>query len=73
MRHDHFWLELQELLGAGPDRVLGLMQVHGRGKASGVEIEPSIAAVFTLRNDKVVRLQTFMDPAEAREAVGLSE
>jgi ketosteroid isomerase-like protein len=68
---EFFWLELQDVLEANPDRVLGLMQVHGRGKTSGVEIDPCIAAVFRLRDGKVVGLETFMDPAEARKAVGL--
>lgn len=49
------------------------MQVHGRGKTSGVEIDPCIAAVFHLRSGKLVRFQTFMDPADALGAVGLSE
>jgi len=70
---EHFSLELQELLEAGQDRVLGLMKVHGRGRASGVEIDPSIAAVFHLRNGKLIPLETFMDPSEAIDAVGLSE
>lgn len=70
---EHFRLELHDVLEAGPDRVLGLMQVHGRGKTSGVEIDPGIAAVFHLRDGKLIRLQTFMDPAEALEAVELSE
>lgn len=70
---EHFSLELRDVREAGPDRVLGLMQVHGRGRASGVEIDPSIAAVFHLREGKLVELQTFMDPAEALEAVGLRE
>ncbi len=70
---EHFWLELQDVRETGSDRVLGLMQVHGRGKTSGVEIDPCIAAVFHLRSGKLVRLQTFMDPADAPGAVGLSE
>ena len=70
---EYFWLELEDVLDAGPDRVLGLMQVHGRGTTSGVEIDPKIAAVFHLRDGKLVGLQTYTDRAEAREAVGLSE
>ena len=69
---EYFWLELEDVRDAGGDRVLGLMQVHGRGKASGAEIDPTIAAVFQLRDAKVVGLQTFMDRAAAFEAVGLS-
>jgi len=70
---EYFWLELEDVLEAGPDRVLGLMQVRGRGKTSGVEIDPKIASVFHLRDGKLVSLETFTDPAVAREAVGLGE
>lgn len=67
-----FWLEVEDILDAGDDRVLGLMQVHGRGRASGVEIDPRIAAIFHLRDGKVVALQTFMDRAEAFAAADLA-
>jgi ketosteroid isomerase-like protein len=70
---EYFWLELEDVLDAGSDRVVGLMQVHGRGKSSGVEINPRIAAVFRLRDGKLAGLQTFMDRIEALEAAGLRE
>jgi ketosteroid isomerase-like protein len=70
---EEFWLEVQDIRDAGDDRVLGLMQVHGRGGTSGVEVDPNIAAVFQLRDGRVSGLSTFMDPAEALEAAGLRE
>jgi len=44
-----------------------------RGKGSGVELELDTAAVFTMRDGRVARMQGFMDPAAASKAAGLSE
>ena len=47
--------------------------VQARGKASGVEVNADVAAVFTMEAGKVVRLTLYWDRAKALEAVGLSE
>ena len=43
----------------------------GRGRGSGVEMDNRIAWVWTYRDDKVVRVVGYEEPAEALEAVGL--
>ena len=43
------------------------------GKGSGVPVEVVISSVWTIENGQVTRAQNFLDPGEAREAVGLSE
>ena len=45
----------------------------GRGKASGVFTKWRYGAVWTLRDGKMISLISYTDPAEALEAVGLSE
>ena len=47
--------------------------VQARGKASGVEVNADVAAVFTMEAGKVMRLTLYWDRAKALEAVGLSE
>jgi ketosteroid isomerase-like protein len=48
--------------------------VRGRGRASGIEVEArSGAAVWTMREGKIVRVVWFPTRAEALEAAGLSE
>ena len=44
-----------------------------RGKESGVPIEHEIGDLFTLRDGKIVRYDSYWNRAEALEAAGLSE
>ena len=55
------------------DDVVVMFHEFRRGKGSGVELELDTAAVFTVRDGRVARMQGFMDPAAARKAAGLSE
>lgn len=64
---------LGELIDAGQQRVVSIMVQRGRGRASGVEVENRLGAVWTLQDGKVIRVVWFPSPQEALEAVGLSE
>ena len=69
----HIGYEPKELIDAG-DKVLALVRVSGRGKASGVEVEAYTWNVATFRDGKPVELTYFGDDrAAALEAAGLSE
>ena len=60
----------EELIDAG-DLVVSVVTRHGRGRASGVEVERPFALVWTVRNGKVKRVAWFLARAEALEAAGL--
>lgn len=64
-------LEVEEFIDAG-DSVVVLVHEFRRGKGSGVEMETDTAVVYEVHNGRVVRLQGYMDRAEALEAAGLS-
>jgi ketosteroid isomerase-like protein len=65
--------EVEELLDAG-DKVVTLAIEHGRGRASGATVEARRTAhVWTMRANKAVRLDLYLDRAKALEAVGLRE
>jgi ketosteroid isomerase-like protein len=64
--------EPEDFIDAG-DCVVVLQREYRRGKASGVELELETAVVFEVRGGRVVRIQGYMEPASALEAVGLSE
>jgi ketosteroid isomerase-like protein len=53
--------------------VLVFVTARGRGKGSTVEVEAHWAHLWTFREGKATRLEGFIDPAQALEAVGLSE
>ena len=64
--------EVEELLDAG-DQVLAVIREREVGRTSGVPVEATHVAVWTLSAGKVTRMQAFDDRKEALEAVGLSE
>jgi ketosteroid isomerase-like protein len=65
--------EITELIDAG-EHVVTVVNSTGRGRASGVEVEwPDNAAVWTIRDGKVVRVVWFGTRDEALEAAGLGE
>ena len=61
----------EELIDAG-EHVVSADIERGRGRSSGVEVEMTQYAVWTIHNGKVVRVVWFPSRAEALEAAGLS-
>jgi ketosteroid isomerase-like protein len=64
-------IEPEEFVDAD-DEIVVLFHEFRRGRGSGVELEADTAAVFTVRDGRVVRMQGFLDRAAARKAAGLS-
>jgi uncharacterized protein len=69
---DEHRIEPLRFIDAG-ERVVLFQREYQRGKGSGVEIEIDTSTVFDLRGGRIVRIQPYMNPAEALKAVGLSE
>jgi ketosteroid isomerase-like protein len=65
-------LELEALHDAG-DKVVAIMRQRGRSKATGLQVDMAFGQVWTIRDSKLARMEMYADPAEALEAVGLSE
>jgi ketosteroid isomerase-like protein len=71
---DDYRMEPERFIDAGGDRVLVLSREGGRGKGSGAEVQTHLTAhVWTLKNDKAVRMQSYWERADALEAVGPGE
>jgi ketosteroid isomerase-like protein len=70
------WGEIEdvpkELIDAG-EQVVSADIERGRGRSSGVEVEMNQYAVWTIRNEKVVRVVWYPTRAEALAAASLSE
>jgi ketosteroid isomerase-like protein len=64
--------EVAELIDAG-DQVVAVIRERELGRASGVRVEATHAAVWTLAHGKVTRMQVFDDRERALEAAGLKE
>lgn len=63
--------EPQELIDAG-DQVVVLVRLRARGKDTGIEAEQSLFQVWTVRDGRAVRLETFAERSEALRAAGLN-
>jgi ketosteroid isomerase-like protein len=64
-------VEVEELLDAG-DRVVALAQLRGETLRDSVQMEQPAAAVLTIADRKVVRVEFHLDRREALESAGLS-
>jgi ketosteroid isomerase-like protein len=62
-----------ELIDAGEDQVVGVWRMSGRAKLSGVETELTFAALYALRDGKIVRVREYWTRDKALEAAGLRE
>lgn len=74
------WYESFQPFGVRPERFIDVgdqvvvaVEAFGTGTTSGVELNERWAHVWTLRDGKAVRMRLYRNPAEAFEAVGISE
>ena len=65
-------LEVEALHDAG-ERVVAVVRQRGRSKSTGLPVDMCFAQVWTVRDGKETRMEMYADPAEAIEAVGLSQ
>jgi ketosteroid isomerase-like protein len=64
--------EIVDVHGDG-ETVLMLLRAIGSARFTGLEMEFEWAAIWTIRNGKVVHAQGYMSRADAIEVAGLSE
>jgi ketosteroid isomerase-like protein len=70
------WEDLRvdwELHRAGPDRVLAVVSIQGRGRESGAPVYTRVAQLWTFREGRAARMVMYPDVDEAFEAAGLRE
>jgi ketosteroid isomerase-like protein len=54
------------------DKIVVIIRMVGKGRASGVPVEERIAHLWTVRDGRGVVLRAYSSPADALEAAGLS-
>jgi ketosteroid isomerase-like protein len=64
--------DLEEVRALDQERVLVLSIERFRGR-DGIELDQPAAAIFTLREGKIVRMQSFWERQTALRAAGLAE
>jgi uncharacterized protein len=68
---DDYRFDVEEVIDAG-DKTVVVVHDEGRSKTSGVKLERRHAEVWTVSEEKVVRVEAYDEKAQALEAVGLS-
>jgi ketosteroid isomerase-like protein len=69
------WEDLRvdwELEEGVADTILALVDMRGRGRASGVPVELHFAQVWSFREDVPVRMVVYADVEDGRRAAGLA-
>jgi ketosteroid isomerase-like protein len=70
---DDFNSEPEELIDVGDGRVVAVIHNTGRAKISGIPTELRYAALYTIRDGKLVRVREYATRTEALRAAGLEE
>lgn len=70
---DHYRAVVEDVLDAGEGRVLVLTHDRALPKGSGAEVNFIGAPVWTLRGEKVARIEFYFNRDEGLKAVGLAE
>jgi ketosteroid isomerase-like protein len=71
---DDYRMVPERFIDAGDDHVLVFSREGGRGKGSGAEVQTHLTAhLWTVKDGKAIRMQSYWERADALEAVGLSE
>jgi ketosteroid isomerase-like protein len=68
---DEWEVEVDEVIDHG-DQVIGMCRQRGRGASSGASAELFLAQVFTWRDGQCVRVDNYLDRAQALEDAGLT-
>ena len=61
------------MIDAGQDQAVAVVRFGGRAKLSGVEVDLTFAALYTVRDGKVARGREYWTKEQALEVAGLSE
>jgi ketosteroid isomerase-like protein len=67
---ESFRIEIERVIDAG-DCVVSLVRQAGKTKTGGVDIEAAAAAVWTIRDGKLTRVEFHLDREAALRAAGL--
>lgn len=65
--------EANEIREAPDGRVLVIGRIYGRGRASGLPLAGEFGHVWSLHEGRVMKVDAYLDPARALDAIGLGE
>ena len=62
-----------EVTDLGDSQVLAVVRLAMKGKASDIDVNATIFSIVTVEDSLIIRLDEYLERAEALEAAGLSE
>ena len=68
-----YGISLKEVSDLGNDKVLAVVEVAMKGKASDIAVGAVIFSAVTVQDGQIIRLDEYLERSEALEAAGLSE
>jgi ketosteroid isomerase-like protein len=68
---EDFGFDILKVEEIGEEMALAKLRAHGRGRASGEEMELEIFHLWRFRNERVARMDAYLDEDAARDAVRL--
>jgi len=66
-----FAVEVEDVIDAGHDRLVALVKLRARGRASGIELERLDGVVYEFSGGLICRIDYYNDRAEALRAAGV--
>ena len=66
-------VNLLEVTDLGDSQVLAVMRLAMKGKASDIDVNATIFSIVTVEDGLIIRLDEYLERAEALEAAGISE
>jgi ketosteroid isomerase-like protein len=67
---EHFSPTMVEAIDCGPDRLISIDRVRGRGRGSGIDMEAHGAMLWTIRAGRIFHVKMFQTKEDALAAVG---
>ena len=64
---------VERIIDAGAEVIVAVVEQTGVARSSGIEATIRYGQTFTVSDDQIVRMATYLDAEEALEAVGLKE
>ena len=66
-------VKVLEVTDLGDSQVLAVLRLAMKGKASDIPVNATIFSIVTVEDGLIIRMDEYLERAEALEAVGLSE
>ena len=71
---DNVQAELIDVIDAGDDKVVVVLNYRCQGRVSGAEVQfTRMAGVMTISDQRIVKAEWFKDAGPALEAIGMAE